>query len=839
MANNTITINRIIAIFRDLSIRHEMINDFGFGETSDIGASRPMLFPYLWVEPTTTRITQGNTANRYQELFYSFNIYLMDKIQKGDDNFEDTLSDTNYILATIVREMSQHPYYVDMNVSLSGDVVFDPATEATDDNVNGWIAQFTLKIPLRYGYCETPIEAISGWTSSLTPEVTQYRLIGPQGFQGPSGPAGTPGTPGGPQGLQGPTGAQGLNGLTGGQGSTGPQGLVGNTGAGGALGYFISAYDTTIQTNQGATFANQFSYDTTAEFNGISIQNGTQVLFDYPGTYNLQFSAQVEKTDAGSDEIEIWLSKNGTNVDWSNTTLELQGNNTELVAAWNFVLTVNSGDYLELNWHSNDLNMRILSRAATSNPTRPEIPSIILTVTQVMYTQIGPTGPQGVTGPNDLGLQTVLINDSLLTQSNTIDVNSTDLLFTNASSFEVNASSNVNIDTTNSVTIKTNDTAEESGLFTVPTQAQLRTQDLVTSEYTEVTTQKDKLFIITPGVVNSSANIGDVLQLTSTSGRVEFASISGVQGPTGPDGAAGPAGSNGTNGAQGPTGPTAQLTFQQTLINGATLSQNNQVELQGTNFTWNKPDRFLISNTSSTAGEIYTTEIAYRGTSGNETIGLSILGAGGTTGSAINISRTAMTVRTPNVVANIASVGQVLTLSNSSGRVEFATASFPGLTVYATGNNSPAYATSSTVALYSVLIPAGTVTAGDIVYIQTRSRKVGTAAVYRTRMYSNSTNNISTATLLGDLLTTGATTTFVQFERTLVVKSTTGASNNQMYPTSVTNAFTDNATTTAFLTPTIDWGSNVYILIGYTPVTGTADLINGSFVKIVIEKSNV
>ncbi len=51
-----------------------------------------------------------------------------------------------------------------------------------------------------------------------------------------------------------------------------------------------------------------------------------------------------------------------------------------------------------------------------------------------MYTQIGPTGPQGVTGPNDLGLQTVLINDSLLTQSNTIDVNSTDLLFTNASS---------------------------------------------------------------------------------------------------------------------------------------------------------------------------------------------------------------------------------------------------------------------------------------------------------------------------------------------------------------------------------------------------------------------
>ncbi len=767
-------------------------------------------------------------------------IYLMDKIQKGDDNFEDTLSDTNYILATIVREMSQHPYYVDMNVSLSGDVVFDPATEATDDNVNGWIAQFTLKIPLRYGYCETPIEAISGWTSSLTPEVTQYRLIGPQGFQGPSGPAGTPGTPGGPQGLQGPTGAQGLNGLTGGQGLTGPQGFAGPTGTGGVLGYYISAYDTTLQTNLGATFANQFSYDTTAESNGISIQNGTQILFDHSGTYNLQFSAQVEKTDSGSDEIEIWLSKNGTNVDWSNTTLELQGNNTELVAAWNFVLTVNSGDYLELNWHSNDLNMRILSRAATSNPTRPEIPSIILTVTQVMYTQIGPTGPQGVTGPNDLGLQTVLINDSLLTQSNTIDVNSTDLLFTNASSFEVNASSNVNIDTTNSVTIKTNDTAEESGLFTVPTQAQLRTQDLVTSEYTEVTTQKDKLFIITPGVVNSSANIGDVLQLTSTSGRVEFASISGVQGPTGPDGAAGPAGSNGTNGAQGPTGPTAQLTFQQTLINGATLSQNNQVELNNTNFTWNKPDRFIIQGTSSASGEVWTTSFNLRSAGGNEAIDLAITNQSGATGSAIKLNKTSLQIRTPKVINFTAGVGQVLTLTSVNGDVEFATASAAssGLTLYVTGNNSPSFATSSTVALYSVLIPANTVAAGDIIYIQTRSRKVGTTAVYRTRMYSNSTNNISTATLIGDLLTAAATSTYVQFERTLVVKSTTGASNNQMYPTSVTNAFTDNAATTTFLSPTIDWSANVYIIIGLSGASA-ADTINGSFLRIQIEKSNI
>jgi len=90
-----------------------------------------------------------------------------------------------------------------MNISLVGDVTLDPAIEAYDDNVNGWLAQFTLKVPVRYGFCETPIEAISGWTSSLTPEITQYRLIGSQGPQGPIGPQGEIGATGsfGPQGI--------------------------------------------------------------------------------------------------------------------------------------------------------------------------------------------------------------------------------------------------------------------------------------------------------------------------------------------------------------------------------------------------------------------------------------------------------------------------------------------------------------------------------------------------------------------------------------------------------------------------------------------------------------
>ena len=76
--------------------------------------------------------------------------------------------------------------------------------------------------------------------------------------------------------------------------------------------------------------------------------------------------------------------------------------------SWNYMTTLNSGDYLQLKWSSSDTNIRILSETGLTNPTRPNIPSVILTAQQVMHTQIGPSGatgpqgPQGEIGPSGL-----------------------------------------------------------------------------------------------------------------------------------------------------------------------------------------------------------------------------------------------------------------------------------------------------------------------------------------------------------------------------------------------------------------------------------------------------
>lgn len=137
-------------------------------------------------------------------------------------------------------------------------------------------------------------------------------------------------------------------------------------------------------------------YNTTLEANGVSIVNGTKITFSAGGVYNIQFSAQFAKSDSGTDFVDIWLRQNGVNVPNSNTRLRSTGNDDQFVASWNFMQTMNVNDYLELIWLSADTDISILANEGTS--TIPGIPSVILTVQQVMYTQLGPTGPQGNQG---------------------------------------------------------------------------------------------------------------------------------------------------------------------------------------------------------------------------------------------------------------------------------------------------------------------------------------------------------------------------------------------------------------------------------------------------------
>jgi hypothetical protein len=142
-------------------------------------------------------------------------------------------------------------------------------------------------------------------------------------------------------------------------------------------GYF---YDTTTQTAASINTAYGMTFNSTGFSRGVTIGTPTSRIYvDRPGLYNIQFSAQLDKISGGTAFIYIWLRHNGVDVDNSATQIRIQGNDAEIVAAWNFIEFMNAGDYFELMWSTDNTDCQLLATAASA-PV-PAIPSVILTVT--------------------------------------------------------------------------------------------------------------------------------------------------------------------------------------------------------------------------------------------------------------------------------------------------------------------------------------------------------------------------------------------------------------------------------------------------------------------------
>ena len=142
---------------------------------------------------------------------------------------------------------------------------------------------------------------------------------------------------------------------------------------------FGSFYDTTTQTAAAINTAYAMTFNTTDLSFGVTRGSPTSRIYvDRPNVYNIQFSAQMDKTAGGVGLIWIWLRKNGVNVPDSAGQIRIQGNNGETMAAWNYLTQLNAGDYIEIMWEVDDTTVQILYDPATA--VHPAVPSVILTV---------------------------------------------------------------------------------------------------------------------------------------------------------------------------------------------------------------------------------------------------------------------------------------------------------------------------------------------------------------------------------------------------------------------------------------------------------------------------
>jgi hypothetical protein len=181
-------------------------------------------------------------------------------------------------------------------------------------------------------------------------------------------------------------------------------GVLNNTATPTPTGYYGAFQDTTSQTAASINTAYAVKFNTIDLSNGVTIVNDgsgnpTRVTLANTGIYNIQFSLQLEKTGGSGNMIaDIWIRKNGVDVPSTTGKIVLTGsaNASPVVAAWNYVLDLVAGDYVELMWSTTNTNVEIVAASATA--PHPSIPSSILTVTQ----QAGILAGTGITAINSL-----------------------------------------------------------------------------------------------------------------------------------------------------------------------------------------------------------------------------------------------------------------------------------------------------------------------------------------------------------------------------------------------------------------------------------------------------
>jgi len=169
-----------------------------------------------------------------------------------------------------------------------------------------------------------------------------------------------------------------------------------------------SFYSNQAQQVTAANTATPIKLNSTFEAYKVSIYGGSgtssRIKIDTSGTYNIQFSAQVNLASGTQPQVgDFWFKIDGSDVPESNTRMSILGKDYETVIALNFIYTFTAGQYFELYMSSNDSNWRLERATGIAGPTRPAIPSIILSVVPVAETVGGSgSGNTGILSINGL-----------------------------------------------------------------------------------------------------------------------------------------------------------------------------------------------------------------------------------------------------------------------------------------------------------------------------------------------------------------------------------------------------------------------------------------------------
>jgi len=159
--------------------------------------------------------------------------------------------------------------------------------------------------------------------------------------------------------------------------SFGVDGTITFNGTAGIVIPHLMQSDTTDQAIVNVTLAQVITFNTDVHHNGITKTSTSRFTIAKEGSYLITFSGMA--VGVTGKVIQFWLKKNAAYVDNSNTQYTFKGIGTNTVIACSFIEHFVVGNYFEFWTWGDDVLCKWDAIAAGTDPTRPAIPSIVIT----------------------------------------------------------------------------------------------------------------------------------------------------------------------------------------------------------------------------------------------------------------------------------------------------------------------------------------------------------------------------------------------------------------------------------------------------------------------------
>ena len=145
-----------------------------------------------------------------------------------------------------------------------------------------------------------------------------------------------------------------------------------------------SFYDTAKQVTP-ITTASVVKFNFMNFANNINITNNTsgmptRITASNAGLYNIKYTLQFIKTDAGNEEVSVWIRRNSSAYANTNNTYTITGLGIKNTVSNSFFVALDNDDYVEIYFSLKNINTSLAGTNPQSTPSRPATPAAMVSI---------------------------------------------------------------------------------------------------------------------------------------------------------------------------------------------------------------------------------------------------------------------------------------------------------------------------------------------------------------------------------------------------------------------------------------------------------------------------